>query len=127
MSKITAAEELKEICKVLKPLGIVKVIVRYSGSGDSGAVDTTEFLIKGDDAYVGQLPDISEDSEPDQKPGDRLLTIIENNAIEFIEGDWYNNEGGQGVITLNVLKQKITVEAEYNVMEVERNTEEITL
>jgi hypothetical protein len=79
-----------------KHLGIVQISIEFSGSGDSGDIDDIYFRIeKNSYEYINM---------PDEKAED----LIRDFAWDIIEskvntvGDWVNNEGGYGTITIDV-------------------------
>lgn len=140
---------LKEVVKLLGEQGITKVDIRYSGSGDSG--DIEEFTY-----YVGQKEVKLEDLVVDPlKIADRVgknasanlkgkktkpitehqfdlppQDVIENalgEATKLIDGDWYNNEGGQGNIIINTKTGKVEINAEYNYTEQRVECQEVQL
>lgn len=71
--------------------GVKNIIIRYSGSGDSGQLDEM-IAIKRDDSTEYELEN-------------SLKTRIENyvfsNLIDRLP-DWYNNEGGGGELVIEV-------------------------
>ena len=82
----------------LKDLGIVKVEIEFSGSGDSGDIDEVNYYIKSKDwdtHYSETLPSKYDDLFKDL--GWDILT----KTVDTV-GDWVNNEGGYGNISINV-------------------------
>jgi hypothetical protein len=79
--------------------GVTKVTVEYSGSGDSGQIDDVIYYNK-----YGETAFISEKSKIREFIGDFLY----NHVLNTIE-DWYNNEGGYGIVTIDVMTGEIAV------------------
>ena len=100
----------------LLKLGIVKVIVAYAGSSDSGAVESFKYLNKEGQEVTGFIPPIQGDG--DINVFQALEYAIENMTVRHISGDWYNNEGGQGRITWNLKPNTLDLHEEYNEMTV---------
>lgn len=58
------------------------------------------------------------------------VSVIEDalgSATNQINGDWYNNEGGQGTITINTKTLKMVIDAEFNIITQENETQEVQL
>ena len=79
-----------------KHLGIVQISIEFSGSGDSGDIDDIYFRIEKDSYEYINMPD------------EKAEALIRDFAWDIIEskvhtvGDWVNNEGGYGTITIDV-------------------------
>jgi hypothetical protein len=71
-------------------------IIHYEGSGDSGYMES-DMIINGDRRF----------NYPEN---------VENWLLEMITsfGDWYNNEGGQGDVHINFIKEIISIEGGLN-------------
>lgn len=90
----------------LKDLGIKRIEVGFSGSGDSGDID---------DVYFNTYDDLDISSEVinafKEKSGVDIDNEIRDFAWEIINdkvdtvGDWVNNEGGFGTIQIDVENQ----------------------
>lgn len=82
----------------LKDNGVVRIIVSYSGSGDSGGIDAVSYFDKDDTEIKHDELDVDHNG-------------VQDLAYPLLDGieDWYNNEGGDGTIDidLNTLKYKI--------------------
>lgn len=94
--------ELKniEVILELKDLGVDKVEVNYSGSGDSGDIDTITYYNK-----AGEVVEIEgEYEEVHNKLQDYALTLL--NDIE----DWWNNDGGYGVLNMFISQNTYSIE-----------------
>lgn len=82
-------------------LGIKKIHIQFSGSGDSGAIDSIDYYLENDTAFN------NDDCEVDafrKELEDYCYTKI----LDHVE-DWYNNEGGHGTLVID------TKTGEYNV------------
>ena len=113
----------------LKLLNVARVVIEFSGSGDSGSIQSVEVR----DGYGNKI-DLSdhkldwvttrstykdgkwvETSTPEVK---ELGTVIEQVAYAAIEStglDWYNNEGGQGEFTIDLTTSPPTIDLEIGI------------
>lgn len=79
-----------------KHLGVVEISIEFSGSGDSGDIDDVYFKTEKDSYQYIDMPD------------NKSENIIRSFAWDIIAskvdtvGDWVNNEGGYGYITIDV-------------------------
>jgi len=99
--------ELRDrLLNYLDALGIKRLTVQYSGSGDSGQTDdiSTEPIKR--DLLLDEL---FEDTE---KPLKEILDEFTWRAIEEHEGGFYNNEGGYGEVVFDIKNR--TVKMEHN-------------
>lgn len=90
----------------LKDLGIQRVNIEFSGSGDSGDIDEVHFYTINDlDVTSDVIYEFSNKSEIDidNQIRDFGWEII-NNKVDTV-GDWVNNEGGFGSIIIDVESQ----------------------
>jgi hypothetical protein len=93
------------LLRELKDNGLVRLEVSYSGGGDDGCIDTFsgyEINEKGEEKW-------SPDSVPQKfqdEFDDYLYDFISNN----IEWDWINNDGGYGVVTIDLETGKMTID-----------------
>ena len=108
----------------LRTLGVTNVEVHFSGGGDSGSIDSAHCM----DATGKRiaLPDTQFEwprertvYDPTHVPGDHLqspwkrqtyvekltlgqiLEALTNDALEEQNLDWYNNDGGQGQLSID--------------------------
>ncbi len=77
--------------------GIKKIEIEYSGYGDSGNITRTEDVSIKDNPMMIEIPD-----------------NIQTFFLEKIQSDWYNNEGGQGIITINTKQKSWKIKEGYN-------------
>lgn len=87
-------KELKEQLGKLASLGILKVDVAFSGSGDEGNLE--EVIL---------TPELPEGAEFDQNKFEEILYDYLDPARV---GDWVNNEGGRGEISIDVPTGTVT-------------------
>jgi|688.fasta_scaffold05035_4 hypothetical protein len=97
----------------LLDLGAVKAVINYSGGGDSGAVDEVEFRDANDN--VLKLDDRREEIEDMVYP---LLNTLE---------DWWNNEGGYGLMVLDLRTGEYHIENTIYIQHTEEFTHTGTL
>lgn len=98
----------QEVTITLKDHGVKKVTVNYSGSGDSGGIDEISYFDKEEKEI--RHDDIKIDHDAVQDLCYPLLDGIE---------DWYNNEGGDGVITIDLDTLKYHIVNNVNIIEQE--------
>ncbi len=112
----TAKNTLKtDIIPSLTKLGVAVVQASYSGYGDSGCVDTIDYL------DANNKPIDIEPLDPTLAP--KLDRIFH----EFLPDGFEINEGGQGDITLEVQKGAVTIEHQENFVQHTDSTQEYTL
>jgi hypothetical protein len=100
--------------------GYSHIYARYSGSGDSGAIDEMYLVERGGviEENKDDLPQLEEDA---------VLADIENDLFELLQDkiysiadnadDWYNNDGGGGVIFISTEDYKYKGDHYVNVTE----------
>jgi hypothetical protein len=92
--------KLKEYLPILKRLGVKTVEVAFSGYGDEGNINEVVFI-----------PELNKENWFDHSNFDDVL-------YEYLDpasvGDWINNEGGFGTISINVETGKIQGEINFN-------------
>ena len=104
-----------EILPALVQHRVANVEAAYSGYGDSGAIDGTQFR----DA-AGQRVD--REAIPAT-----LVEELENVLYEFLPAGFEINDGSQGTLTLDVLTGKATIQHQENYTESRDSTQEYTL
>ena len=98
----------QELILKLKDYGVDHIVVDYSGSGDSGGIDAVVFYDKTNELIKNEdLKDFSGEVEDCVYP---LLNDIE---------DWYNNEGGNGTVTIDLENFEYHIENHINIVEQE--------
>lgn len=133
----------ERLLALLKAAGISKVVVDYSGSGDSGNIDGATCF----DANEGEVPIghislmwLPENTQvynslthkwdrvvkPDEeRPLEDILRDVCNDALEDTGLDWYNNDGGQGQLVIEFESDgtpRITLDVGVNIMSTEDHT-----
>lgn len=86
----------QEAVLLLKDRGIVKLEIRYEGSGDSGSIEDCHYYDAEDDEsyyYRAQIG-ITEEQH------DEIINLVYP-MLDDIE-NWYNNDGGYGTVTINL-------------------------
>jgi hypothetical protein len=104
-----------EILPALVQHRVANVEAAYSGYGDSGAIDGTQFR----DA-AGQRVD--RETIPAT-----LVEELENVLYEFLPAGFEINDGGQGTLTLDVLTGKATIQHQENYTASNDSTREFDL
>ena len=96
--------------QVIKDHNISKIEVTYSGGGDDGCIDHTEY-----NDHKGKNVDIKMNQEIEAEFDDLLYNLL--NA--HIEWDWVNNEGGHGIMNINCTVEPWDIEIDHgqNVVE----------
>jgi hypothetical protein len=96
----------------LEDLGVKKVIVKYSGGGDSGQIDEILFSKTEDD---------DENDGEDIGVNKEVLEIIEAKAYRLLNPieDWYNNDGGYGTVIIQVPTGEYNIENNIYITETE--------
>jgi hypothetical protein len=119
MSAFPSPEHKIILLTQLRTLGIKTVEVVFSGGGDSGDID--EVNVDSNNTYINltahQLdwPEESCRHDPDTNawitevkvvtiPLDEVLKRVTNDALAASGLDWYNNDGGQGSLTIDFNK-----------------------
>ena len=104
-----------EILPALVQHRVANVEAAYSGYGDSGAIDGTQFR----DA-AGQRVD--RETIPTT-----LVEELENVLYEFLPAGFEINDGGQGTLTVDTQTAKVTLQHQENYTESRDSTQEYTL
>jgi hypothetical protein len=113
--------------------GVTGIRVHYSGGGDSGAIEdinyTTQTLDEYEEVafeYISQLSTYGHEASPNLKDLDSgIYSDIEDFAQDRILSDiedWWNNDGGYGVLCILVPSGKYKIENTIYIT----NTEEYT-
>jgi hypothetical protein len=89
--------DLSHCLAILKALGVSEVIYHLSGGGDSGTCEL-DTVIYGDGRHAA-LPTVTVDIT-DHGEVTTLSSCLDRIVEELPDGDWINNEGGYGSVTL---------------------------
>jgi hypothetical protein len=100
-SKNMTEEEVKIFFMALEQRGIKEVQIPYDGSGDSGSTEDAHFITTDGDEV---------DLEEFETAADKLANYILDDHYNV---DWYNNDGGYGVIKLNVVDKTWEIDGYY--------------
>jgi hypothetical protein len=111
----------------LRMLGVSHVEVSFSGSGDSGSIDSA-YCVDANGKRI-ELPDTKFDwpqgrstFDPDHPRGwkyetytekmglGEILKALTNDALEAQGLDWYNNDGGQGNLCIDFTQSPPNIE-----------------
>ena len=115
--------EMDALVAQFKVLGVDKVVIYFEGSGDSGSIDNIWFynanktLIDIDDDTISWTMTTYGGQEPKAKVVS-LYSAMEDLGYRVLDAtgmDWYNNDGGQGEITLAVINNTIQVEVDMGI------------
>lgn len=110
------------ILKDLADYGVKRITIRYSGGGDSGAIDETEVDFherkKIKKKVRGKYKWITP-KEPTISEWEGMKSKIESWAYDRleVEDDWCNNEGGEGNIKIEVPSGKYRLNHGVHVIE----------
>ena len=89
----------------LQELGVCKIVYEYSGGGDSGAID--EILLYDDN-----------DDKLDLLKFSKYKRVIEDLGYFILQDlysyDWYNDNGGQGELIINLVDKTYIVNGTTN-------------
>ena len=110
MQKIFANEQEKTtLLTQLNLLGAKQVRVEFQGGGDDGQIEGV-YLINNNDDYIDMPDDMIAwtsltygNQQSEQKPT-KLVDALEDvcqRALDETGLDWYNNDGGQGNLTID--------------------------
>jgi hypothetical protein len=94
---------------ILKALEVSEVRYHLSGGGDSGTTELENVIYR--DGHHGPLPSVTVDITP----GGGTLFLderLENIVADLPDGDWCNNEGGYGHVTLRPQENDADVQVE---------------
>ena len=91
----------------LKDLGVDKIEVQYSGSGDSGDIDEVTYYNK-----AGEVVDIT---------GEGVHNKLQDYALILLEKieDWWNNDGGHGILNMFISENTYSIENHIYITETE--------
>jgi hypothetical protein len=92
----------------LGDLGFNRVQINYSGGGDSGAIDTIMYLKPEDD----EEQDYNLSEKQKNNLNETVRSFIDDLAYTKLNDieDWWNNDGGFGVMIINIPSGEFTIE-----------------
>jgi len=145
MSKAFPSPEHRTILlSTLKLLGASEVIVNFSGGGDSGEIQSVDVFdvnnksvdidsqslewVEARSFYDHEGSQWINDTSVATKPLSDILEQVTLNALEEQGIDWYNNDGGQGQLTIDFSTSPPTIELNVgvNYMETEEHSFDYT-
>lgn len=110
---------------LLKVMGGHKVEVHFSGGGDSGSIDSVslydtndeEINLKGAEfEWETEISEFNQETKVwDKKPEVKVMPLAEilkqicEDCLETTDLDWYNNEGGQGTLNIDLSKEPFEI------------------
>jgi hypothetical protein len=106
---------IEQVLDLMASLGIVRVVYELNGSGDSGEADLgeVEFAPGRDEVKFEDVPaGLNGSGSPET-----LASYLMDYAAEHPDGDWVNNEGGQGQVVFLPMEpegERIVEDMEYN-------------
>jgi len=97
-------EELTKAFIHLKDKGVKYVKVEYSGGGDSGDIDAIYYNLENPDEDLNTRHTLGINME--------VHELIKNYSYYLTQDieDWYNNDGGYGIIVIDVESANYTIE-----------------
>jgi hypothetical protein len=122
-------DEAVALTTQLKMLGVAKVQIDFAGSGDSGSIDGT-YLLDANENHIDMPTDMiawTTQVYGEQKAEQKLVKLrdaledIGYRVLDETGMDWYNNDGGQGYIFLDIENEVfgVRVEMEINITHTE--------
>jgi hypothetical protein len=125
-----AKDRLKEVCKVLEPLGITMIEVEYDGSGDEGSIEFITFISNGSE-YKGEMPKekfktLFNYSGAESEDVD-IREIIDQICCHFLPDGWGNGDGSFGTLKIDTKNRTATLEHNERYTEVNTTEEEFKL
>lgn len=96
----------------LEEKGIVKIEIKFDGSGDSGSIDDEpEFYTEGINGELIKVDlALARKYDTEDDIGDQLIDLGYHILDKYYGYDWYNNDGGYGVININVKEKSWYIE-----------------
>jgi hypothetical protein len=139
-----SASRKKDLMTLLKMLGGEFVEVSFSGGGDTGEINDVTLLDQNSNpiSIAGaelEWEEVSSYHDPEvgewrtrsttlMMTLDKILTQVTYDALETTQLDWYNNEGGQGTLHIDLTKEPPAIElnVEVNYIHTENHAFDMT-
>ena len=105
-------QELTQTLIQLADLGVTGIRINYEGGGDSGCIEDIFYTDK-EGVSLGEVQNLPWDSKNLKALNNELAINIENFATDKILDDiedWWNNEGGSGILSILVPSGEYHVE-----------------
>ena len=96
---------IRKVIQILKDVNIDKIVIHYSGGGDSGAIDDINFTDKDDNEIDGW------DRIDEQDVIKDAIEAFIYPKLDSIE-DWWNNEGGEGTAIIDLNNHSYVIDNE---------------
>lgn len=106
---------LAELLEMATRHNLVRIKAYASGSGDSGSVHTIEYFRRGIDDTVEAEDQLSHDDEEEANISEVFSDAVYA-AFEENGHDYYNNDGGQLELNLDVRRRLVYWESAYMLM-----------
>jgi hypothetical protein len=122
-------DNLRRVLPLLEGAGIETVLVTFSGSGDSGAVDWVYFKPDQPNEFSrAQVPQLRMNSffedgrwskavVPETMTLREALTNITDDYLEEAGVNWYDNDGGYGELEIDVAARSVSLDINVNYTE----------
>ena len=106
--------EMTGLLLQLADLGVTGIKIFYSGGGDSGDIDDIVYTTSKEAAFnnIMNLPNHGEDvlylQNLDDELSDKIKDFADQEILNGIE-DWWNNDGGYGVMLIKIPSGKYEI------------------
>lgn len=114
-------QELTQTLIQLADLGVTGIRINYEGGGDSGCIEGIMYTDK-EGVSLEEVQSLPWDSKNLKELNNELAINIENFATDKILDDiedWWNNEGGSGILSILVPSGEYYVENNIRVIDYE--------
>jgi hypothetical protein len=114
-------QELTQTLIQLADLGVTGIRINYEGGGDSGCIEGIMYTDK-EGTSLEEVQNLAWDSKNLKELNNELAINIENFATDKILDDiedWWNNEGGSGILSILVPSGEYYVENNIRVIDYE--------
>lgn len=105
-----SSDEARAFLISLQMKGVGFITIDFDGAGDSGEISNVDFLDENNRAYHSD--DITDE---DYQNVEEVFYCLFDNML----GDWYNNEGGYGSVTIELDGGNYSIDANYRTVETE--------
>lgn len=120
MKTIETNIELTALFVMLKDHGASHIVINFNGSGDEGAFDEMHAIPSKlvnehgdltDSMYSGEFQEVSKMMP--EIPKDKISLLEDLASTHTSAHDWWNNDGGDGYIVINMTK--LTFHTHYSI------------
>lgn len=120
---INSLNPLQTLAEMLKPFNVATMEISFSGSGDSGEINSIEYLT-GAVPREAHLTKRNRRSWRDNQalrvwsgrvPNEirTLGNVVADLITSKLAGDWWNNDGGYGKAVVDFVNGKVSLEGNY--------------